>query len=119
MMSSSRVLFIILSGPDDIEKARQGLRIARNLAKEKHVAEITVLFLGPGAMLLDPSNPHYNLVKHYAEEMKQFGVKLLVCAGNLRAYNIYDKLNKNLFIADDSTAVIVEAIMQKFAIISF
>lgn len=119
MMSETRLLFVILSGPDEIEKARQGLRVARNAAKEGHVGEVRMLFLGPGASLLDPDNPHYELVKKYASEMKEAGVYLAVCAGNLRAYGLYEKFDKSLFIADDSTAVITEAAIKNFVIITF
>ncbi|MEM4573583.1 MAG: DsrE family protein [Candidatus Caldarchaeum sp.] len=119
MMTKPGVLFIILSGPEEIEKARQGLRIARNMAREKIVNEIRMLFLGPGARLLDPDNIHYDLVRKYAAEMKEQGVKLLVCTGNLKAYNLYEKFDKSLFIADDSTATVVEAMTQGLAVLTF
>ncbi|MDW7977663.1 MAG: hypothetical protein RMH74_02535, partial [Candidatus Caldarchaeum sp.] len=63
-MKNSKVLFIIASGPQEIERARQGLRIARNMAREK-LATVKILFVGPGVYLLDPANPHYRLVQDY------------------------------------------------------
>ncbi|MDW8084402.1 MAG: DsrE family protein [Candidatus Caldarchaeum sp.] len=118
-MNDSRLLFVIISGPDQFEKARQALRIARNTAKERHAKEVRILFLGPGAKLLDPDNPHYDLVRKYASEMKEAGVYMAVCAGNLRAYGLYEKFDKTLFIADDSTAVVAEAASNKFIIMTF
>lgn len=118
-MKKPGVLFIIVSGPEEIEKARQGLRIARNIAREKFVDEIRMLFLGPGARLLDPENPHYDIVRKYAGEMKEQGVRLLVCAGNLRAYNLYEKFDRSLFVADDSTAAVVEAVKEGLTVLTF
>ncbi|BAJ51212.1 hypothetical protein CSUB_C1361 [Candidatus Caldarchaeum subterraneum] len=118
-MTQTRILFVILSGPNDFEKARQGLRIARNIAKEKIATEVKLLFVGPGTTLLDPDNQHYDIVKHYATELNQAGARCTVCAGNLRVYKLEEKIDKNLFIADDSTAVVAEAALNGFTILTF
>ncbi|MEM2236961.1 MAG: DsrE family protein [Candidatus Caldarchaeum sp.] len=118
-MNGSKILFIIVSGPAEIEKARQGLRIARNIVREKLAQEVRVLFVGPGAHLLDPSNTHYKLVCDYLTALKEKGVYVAVCSGNLRAYGLDEKVDKQLVIADDSTAVVAEAASTGFIVITF
>jgi len=117
-LAGLKVLFIILSGPDEIEKARQGLRIARNMARER-MAEVRMLFLGPGVHLLDPHNPHYKMVKDYLTALNEARAYVAACAGNLKAYNLDDKIDRNLVIADDSTTVVVEAAEKGYYVVSF
>lgn len=118
-MNQPKILFIIVSGPDEIEKARQGLRIARNIVREKLAKEVRVLFLGPGTRLLDPSNKHYKLVSDYLMDLKESGVYIAACAGNLRAYGLEEKLDRQLVMADDSTAVVAEAVANGFVTATF
>ncbi|MEM2872294.1 MAG: DsrE family protein [Candidatus Caldarchaeum sp.] len=117
-MKDLKVLFIIVSGPEEVERARQGLRIARNMAREK-MAEVKMLFIGPGVYLLDPQNPHYKMVKDYLTALNEAGAYVAACAGNLKAYNLYEKIDRNLVIADDSTSVVAEAAGKGYSVISF
>jgi hypothetical protein len=114
-----RVLFVVLSGPSEVEKARQALRIARNMAKEKFVDDVRMLFVGPGTTLLDPSNPHYSLVENYLKALNELEVYVAVCAGNARAYNLDEKIDKQLVVMDDSTAVLAEAVAKGYVIVTF
>jgi len=114
-----RVLFVILSGPSEVEKARQALRIARNIAKEKFADDVRMLFVGPGTALLDPSNPHYPLVEHYLKALSELKVYVAVCAGNAKVYNLEEKIDRQLVIMDDSTAVLAEAVAQGYVIVTF
>jgi len=113
-----KLLFIILSGPEDIERARQGLRIARNIIREKLAKSLRLLFVGPGVRLLDPDNPHYDLVKNFLAEIVGHAY-IAACAGNLRAFNLESKVDKNLVVFDDSTAVVAEAVSEGFTVITF
>ncbi|MEM1946883.1 MAG: DsrE family protein [Candidatus Caldarchaeum sp.] len=118
-MNDSKILFIIVSGPDEVEKARQGLRIARNIAREKLAKEVRVLFLGPGIYLLDPSNKHYKLVSDYLTALRESGVHVAACAGNLKAYGLEEKFDKKLVVADDAAAVVAEAASRGFITATF
>ncbi|MEM1943470.1 MAG: DsrE family protein [Candidatus Caldarchaeum sp.] len=113
-----KFLFIIVSGPEEVEKARQGLRIARNMAREK-MAEVRMLFIGPGVHLLDPQNPHYKMVKDYLTALNEAGAYVAACAGNLKAYNLHERIDRNLVVADDSTAVVAEAAGKGYHVVSF
>jgi hypothetical protein len=112
-----RVLFVVLSGPSEVEKARQALRIARNMAK--FVDDVRMLFVGPGTTLLDPSNPHYSLIENYLKALNELKVYVAVCAGNARAYNLDEKIDKQLVVMDDSTAVLAEAVAKGYVIVTF
>ena len=118
-MMGGKVLFVILSGPNEVEKARQALRIARNMAREKIVEDVRILFLGPGATLLDPSNPHYSLIENFLRALNQLKVYVAVCAGNAKVYNLEEKIDRQLVIMDDSMAVFAEAVEKGYSVATF
>jgi hypothetical protein len=113
------ILIVIVSGPNEFEKARQGLRAARNLKKGRMVENVRVFFVGPGVSLLDRENKNYGLVEEFLKALKQHGVRVSACAGNLRAYGLEGKIDKNLVIADDTAAVIAEAVTEGLTIATF
>ncbi len=118
-MDKYRILFVIVSGPEEFEKARQALRIARNIAREKFAEDVRILFVGPGVRLLAPSNSHYKLVNDYLTELNDLHVYVAVCTGNLKAYNLEEKINKHLVVTDDATAVVSEAASKGYTILTF
>ncbi len=113
------ILLVILSGPGEFERARQGLRVARNLKRGRMVDHVRVFFLGPGVQLLDRDNPIYPMVESFLKSLRELNIPTSACAGNLRVYGIDEKLDKNLVIADDAAAVFAEAIAEAFTIASF
>jgi len=113
------ILIVILSGPGEFERARQGLRMARNLKRGRMVDHVRVFFLGPGVQLLDRDNPVYTMVEQFLKSLKDLGILASACAGNLRVYGIEEKLNKNLVIADDAAAVFAEAVAEGLTIATF
>ncbi len=118
-MGGYKILFVVVSGPEEFEKARQALRIARNIARKKFAEDVRILFVGPGVRLLAPSNSYYKLVDDYLAELNDLHVYVAVCAGNLKAYNLEEKINKRLVIEDDATAVISEAASKGYTILTF
>ncbi|MEM4417848.1 MAG: DsrE family protein [Nitrososphaerota archaeon] len=113
------ILFVIVSGPNEFEKARQGLRAARNLKRGRLVEDVRVFFVGPGVLLLDRENENYGLVEEFLQAYKQYGVRASACAGNLRVYGLEEKIDKNLVIADDTAAVLAEAVAEGLTIATF
>ncbi|MEM3097057.1 MAG: DsrE family protein, partial [Nitrososphaerota archaeon] len=85
------LLVVIISGPAEFEKARQGLRAARNLKRGKMLDTVRVFLVGPGVLLLDRENIIYSSVEEWLKTLKEVGVQVSACAGNIRVYGLQDK----------------------------
>ena len=116
---AGKLLVIIVSGWEDFEKARQGLRVARNLARGGMVDGLGMLFLGPGVNLLDRTAENYSVVESFLKELREKGVVIRACHGNLRVYGLEDRFDKNLVVADDAATVVAEYISKGFAVATF
>lgn len=119
MLMAGKLLVVITSGWDSFERARQGLRIARNLVKGRMVDEVGILFVGPGVTLLDTSAENYGVVKRFLKELKEYGVLPRVCHGNLKVYGLENRFDKQLVVADDAATVVAEHISRGFTIATF
>ena len=116
---SGKLLVIVMSGWDYFERARQGLRVARNLVRGRMVDELGVLFLGPGVLLLDITAKDYGTVERFLRELREHGVIVRACHGNLRVYGLEDKFDKSLVMADDAATVVAEHLARGFTIATF
>lgn len=116
---AGKILIVIISGWDSFEKARQGLRIARNMMRGKMLEELSMLFLGPGVTLLDTTAENYAIVERFLRELNELGVIPRVCHGNLKVYGLEDKFDKQLVVTDDAATVVAEHINRGFTVITF
>ena len=116
---AGKLLIIIVSGWDSFERARQGLRIARNLMRGRMVDELSILFVGPGVSLLDTTAENYKTVESFLKELKEQGVLPRVCHGNLKVYGLEDKFDKQLVVTDDAATVVAEYVSKGFTVATF
>lgn len=118
-MGMKGLLVVILSGPTDFERARQGLRAARNLKRGNMLDVVRVFLLGPGVQLLDRESSIYPTMEEWLKTLRAVGVPVAACAGNIRAYGLEEKIDKNLVTADDTAAAFAEAVEQGLTIATF
>ncbi len=80
---SGKLLFLITSGPEEINKIRWGLRMALNIHNhpygEKLIDEVKVLLFCGGAQIVDPQTPHYPELKTRLLDLVQAGVEVVSC----------------------------------------
>ena len=114
-----KFLAIILSGWDGLERARQGLRVVRNLKRANMLSEVSILFLGEGVKLLDSKAENYPFVEKYLKEFSELRIRVYACQGNIKAYGLERNVDKNLVIMDDAATVIAEHVKNNFIVASF
>jgi hypothetical protein len=80
---SGKLLFVITSGPEEINKIRWGLRMALNIHThpygEKLIDEVKVLLFCGGVQIVDPKTPHYMELKTKLLDLLQAGVEVVSC----------------------------------------
>ena len=113
------ILAIILSGWEEMERARQGLRVARNIKRGNMLSSVSILFLGEGVKLLDRKAENYPFIEKYLREFQELQVNVYACQGNIKAYGLEDRVDRNLVIMDDAATVISEHIKNNFIPASF
>ncbi len=62
-------MVIILAGNSDLDRARQGLALAKNAKELGFMADVRVLFFGPGVQLLDPGDMNYSQLESSLKEL--------------------------------------------------
>jgi len=80
---SGKLLIVILSGPEDVNRTRWALRMAMNMYThpygEKVLEDVKVLLFCSGVSIVDPSTPSYEELSRRLRDLKQSGVEVASC----------------------------------------
>ena len=80
---AGKILFVITSGPEEVNKVSWGLRMALNVHThpygEKLVEEVRVLLFCGGVQIVDPSTPHYEELSKRLRDLSDAGVEVTSC----------------------------------------
>ena len=80
---NGKLLVVITSGPEDVNKVSWGLRMALNVHThpygEKLVDEVKVLLFCGGVQIVDPSTPHYEGLSKRLQDLRDAGVEVASC----------------------------------------
>ncbi len=116
---SDKLLVIILAGNNDLDRARQGLALAKNARKRDLMADVQVLFFGPGVQMLDPGDSNYSQLETNLKELSQLKVGLSACVSNIRKYGLDEKMDRNLVMAEEAAFLIADRVKKGYQTISF
>ncbi len=61
----------------------------------------------------------YHEVEMFLRELSNLGVMMSACAGNMRVYEIEDKIDKQLIVADDAATVVAEHVSKGLELVTF
>ncbi len=110
---------IILAGNSDLDRARQGLALAKNARKLGFVSDVRVLFFGPGVQLLDPEDMNYPQLESSLKELSQLKVGVSACVSNIKKYGLDGRLDRNLVVAEEAAFLISDHVKKGYQTISF
>lgn len=101
---SGKLLFVILSGPEEVNKVSWGLRMALNTYThpygERKLDDVKVLLFCSGVSIVDPSNPHYGEFREKLLDLKRAGVEVASCVS----------IAEPLGLAEDTRALGIELV---------
>lgn len=84
----ARLAFLVVSGPDQIDRALPGLHMAERV-KTQRGAEVQVLFFGPGVRLLASGDPR---VKERVDALRAAGITPQACRGNAEMFSVVSEV---------------------------
>ncbi|MCW3992192.1 MAG: DsrE family protein [Candidatus Bathyarchaeota archaeon] len=80
---SGKLLFVILSGPDNPNRVRWGLRMALNTYAhpygERVLDEVKVLLFCSGVSIVDPGAPSHEEFRKRLQDLREAGVEVASC----------------------------------------
>jgi hypothetical protein len=80
---TGKLLVVITSGPEEVNKVSWGLRMALNVHThpygERLVDDVKVLLFCGGVQIVDPSTPHYEELSKRLRGLRDAGVEVASC----------------------------------------
>ncbi len=80
---TGKILFVITSGPEEVNKVSWGLRMALNVHThpygEKLVYEVKVLLFCGGVQIVDPGTPYHEELSKRLVDLRDAGVEVVCC----------------------------------------
>lgn len=80
---TGKLLVVITSGPEEVNKVSWGLRMALNVHThpygERLVDDVKVLLFCGGVQIVDPSTPHYEELSKRLRDLRNAGVEVASC----------------------------------------
>ncbi len=120
---SGKLLFMILSGVDDINRARWGLRMALNTYThpygDKLIDEVRVLLFCDGVKLVDPSHRYYPEIKERLMDLTKAGIEVASCVSIAEPLGLVDEANSLGIECVHASAYVAQCVHDGFTTISF
>ncbi|MFC1802895.1 DsrE family protein [Thermoproteota archaeon] len=120
---SGKILFMIISGTEDINKARWGLRMALNTFThpygDKLIDEVRVLLFCDGVKLVDPSHRYYSEVKERLSDLVNAGVEVASCISIAEPLGLVDESNSLGIECVHASAYVANCVHDGFNTLSF
>jgi hypothetical protein len=120
---AGKILFTIISGPEDINKARWGLRMALNTFThpygEKLIDEVRVLLFCDGVKQVDPAHRHYSDVKERIDDLVNAGIEVVSCVSIAEPYGLLEA-SKSLGVeCVHASAYVAQCVSEGFTTMTF
>ena len=114
-----KMLVVILSGPEDFPRARQGLVFALNAERTGMLKDVQLLFFSSGVELLDPKGREAETFRHLLAQVHEEGLVPRACSGNLAQFKLQDAA-RDLEVEPVGAQVIIPArIREGYQVITF
>jgi hypothetical protein len=94
---SGKILFLLVSGLEDFNKVRWGLRMAYNVYThpygEKLIDEVKVLLFCDGVKIVDPAHRQYDEVKKRISDLIGAGIEVVSCVSIAEPLGLVESSN--------------------------
>lgn len=116
---AEKLLVVILAGPTDSERARQGLVFAKNARKMGLLDEVEVLFFGPGVQFLSDEYDPEGEFKRLVQENYELGSPVSACVSNLRRYSLQEEVKEHNVLPEEAAFLISDAVKDGYEVVTF
>jgi hypothetical protein len=120
---AGKILFTIISGLEDINKARWGLKMALNTYThpygEKLIDEVRVLFFCDGVKLVDPSSRYYSEVKERIDDLVDVGIDVVSCVSIAEPLGLVEVNNSLGIECVHASAYVAQCVSEGFVTMTF
>jgi hypothetical protein len=120
---SGKLLFIISSGPKNINKIRWGLRMAFNIFThpygEKILDDVRVLLFCDGVKIVDPNNRHYKEFSKRLLDLTKSGIEVTSCISIADPLGLVEDTISLGIECVHASVYVAKSVRDGFTIISF
>jgi hypothetical protein len=120
---TGKILFMIISGIEEINKARWGLRMALNTFThpygEKLIDEVRVLLFCDGVKLVEPSSNHYIEIKNRIFDLINADIEVVSCISIAEPLGLVDETNSLGIKCVHASAYVAKCVREGFNTITF
>ena len=120
---TGKILFVIISGPESINKARWGLRMALNTFThpygEKIIDEVRVLLFCDGVKLVDPSNRHYSEIQERITDLRNTGIEVVSCVSIAEPNGLVDVTSSLGVSCVHASVYVAQCVSEGFTTMTF
>jgi hypothetical protein len=120
---SGKLLFLIISGPSEINKVRWGLRMALNTFThpygDKLIDEVRVLLFCDGVKLVDSSNKCYSEVKQRLDDLLRVGIEVVSCVSIAEPLGLVDETKSLGVKCVHASAYVAQSVSEGFSTLTF
>lgn len=120
---SGKLLFVISSGLDDVNRVRWGLRMALNIHThpygEKILDKVKVLLFCDGVKIVDRTNRHYEEISERLLDLTKTGVEVTSCISIAEPLGLVeDTISLGIYCVHASVYV-AKSVKEGYTIITF
>ncbi|MDP8012130.1 MAG: hypothetical protein RAK23_04860 [Thermoplasmata archaeon] len=112
----TKILVIITSGKNDIDKAMSGMAFAYNAKINKYLDDIRIIFFGPSEELIASDIPE---VKEMLKKLNSTGMLMLACKSVSDRFNVTTKLTEMGIKIEYIGKIIVDHVKEGFVPMTF
>lgn len=120
---SDKLLFVILSGPENVNKIRWGLRMAFNIYThpygEKILDDVRVLLFCDGVKIVDPNNRHYEEFSKRLLDLTKVGVEVTSCVSIAEPLGLFEDTISLGIECVHASVYVAQSVREGFTIITF
>ena len=120
---TGKILFMIISGIEGINKARWGLRMALNTYThpygDKLIDEVRVLLFCDGVKLVDPSSQHYSEIRERILDLVQAGMDVVSCVSIAEPLGLVDETSSLGIECVHASEYVAKCVSEGFNTITF
>lgn len=120
---SGKLLIVILSGPEEVNKIRWGLRMALNTYThpygEKILDDVKALLFCGGVSIVDPGNPHYGEFRERLLALKNAGVEVASCVSIAKPLGLEEETESLGINLVHASVYVSERVSEGYTVMTF
>ncbi|MGC8663651.1 MAG: hypothetical protein ACP5SF_04060 [Thermoplasmata archaeon] len=112
----TKILVIITSGKNDVDKAMTGMVFAYNAKVKKYLDDIRIMFFGPSEDLIASDDPE---IKDMLKKLKEAEMLMLACKSVSDKFHVTAKLSGMGITVDYVGKIIADHVREGFVPMTF